>query len=67
MKITDQQLKGNWAEQYIAAQLSSQGCLIRHVTQGHDSGIDLYCEKVKDGIPYLHFWCQIKTKKNGKD
>jgi hypothetical protein len=66
MNITDQQLKGNWAEQYIAAQISSQGCLIRHVTQGHDSGIDLYCEKVKDGIPYLHFWCQVKTKNRWK-
>ena len=63
MIITDNQLKGNWAEQYIAAQLSSQGCLVRHVTQGHDTGIDLYCEKVKDGKPYLHFWCQVKTSK----
>lgn len=66
MPITENQLKGNWAEQYIAAKLSAQGCLIRHVPQGHDSGIDLYCEKVKDGIPYLHFWCQIKTSSKWK-
>lgn len=64
MTITDNQLKGNWGEQYIAANLAAQGCFIRHVTQGHDSGIDLYCETVKDKTPFLHFWCQIKTKKN---
>jgi hypothetical protein len=34
--------------------------------QGHDTGIDLYCEKVKDGIPYLHFWCQIKSSNKWK-
>jgi hypothetical protein len=61
MGITDNQLKGNWGEQFIASELAFQGCLIRHVTQGHDSGIDLYCESTKDGIPYLHFWCQVKT------
>ncbi len=66
MPITDSQLKGNWAEQYIASQLSAQGCLIRHVPQGHDSGIDLYCEKVEDGEPYLHFWCQIKSSAKWK-
>lgn len=63
MSFTDNQLKGNWGEQYIAAQLSSQGCLIRHVTQGHDSGIDLYCEKIINGEPLLHFWVQVKTSK----
>lgn len=62
--ITDNQLKGNWGEQYIAANLAAQGCFIRHVTQGHDSGIDLYCETVKDNTPFLHFWCQIKTSKD---
>ena len=63
MVITDEQLKGNWGEQLIAANLAAEGCLIRHVTQGHDSGIDLYCETVKDNIPFLHFWCQVKTSK----
>ena len=66
MTITDEQLKGNWAEQYVASQLASCGCLVRHVMQGHDSGIDLYCEKVKDGIAYLHFWCQIKCSSKCK-
>ncbi len=66
MVITDNQLKGNWAEQYIAAELASQGCFVRHVTQGHDSGIDLYCESTKNGTPFLHFECQIKTKKRWK-
>jgi hypothetical protein len=66
MTITDEQLKGNWAEQYIAANLASHGCFIRHVTQGHDSGIDLYCETLKENIPFLHFWCQVKTSKNWK-
>ena len=63
MTITDEQLKGNWGEQFIAANLAAQGCFIRHVTQGHDSGIDLYCETVKNNIPFLHFWCQVKTSK----
>lgn len=68
MTITDSQLKGNWAEEYISSELASQGCFIRRVTQGHDTGIDLYCETVENGIPFMHFWCQIKTseKWNGK-
>jgi len=66
MTITDNQLKGNWGEQYIAANLSSQGCFVRHVTQGRDTGIDLYCETVKNNKPFLHFWCQIKTSKKYK-
>jgi len=53
MAITDNQLKGNWGEQYVASQLALEGCFIRHVTQGHDSGIDLYCEIIKDGTPFL--------------
>ena len=60
-KFKEEQLKGNWGEQYIASQLSSCGCLVRHVTQGHDSGIDLYCESTENGIPFLHFFAQIKT------
>lgn len=64
MTITDEQLKGNWGEQYIAANIASQGCFVRHVPQGNDTGIDLYCETVKGNEPFLHFWCQIKTSKN---
>lgn len=66
MIINDNQLKGNWGEQYIASKLSSLGCLVRHVPQGHDTGVDLYCEKVENDIPYLHFWCQIKTSNKWK-
>jgi hypothetical protein len=64
MVMTDNQLKGNWAEQYIAARLAEKGCLIRHVPQGHDIGIDLYCETTEENTPFLHFWCQVKTSKN---
>ena len=66
MTITDNQSKGNWGEQYIAANLSSQGCFVRHVPQGNDTGVDLYCETIKGNEPFLHFWCQIKTSKNYK-
>lgn len=70
MGFTDAQLKGNWGEQYIASQLSRVNCLIRHVTQGHDSGIDLYCETLdisnSNKEPFLHFWCQVKTSKRWK-
>jgi len=61
MSFLDNQLKGNWGEQFIAERLSYHGCLIRRVAQGHDSGIDLYCETIKEENPYLHFWCQVKT------
>jgi hypothetical protein len=66
MVMTDNQLKGNWAEQYISARLAERGCLVRHVPQGHDIGIDLYCETIEEHTPFLHFWCQIKTSKKWK-
>ena len=66
MVMTDNQLKGNWAEQYISARLAEKGCLVRHVPQGHDIGIDLYCETIEQSTPFLHFWCQIKTSKKWK-
>jgi hypothetical protein len=60
-------LRGNWGEQYIAEKLSSCGCFVRHVPQGHDTGIDLYCETTTDsGDPFLHFWCQVKASKSYK-
>ena len=62
MPFTENQLKGNWGEQYVAERLAACGCLIRHVPQGHDSGLDLYCESTKDGLPFLHFWCQVKVR-----
>lgn len=66
MVMTDNQLKGNWAEQYISARLAEKGCLVRHVSQGHDIGIDLYCETIEENTPFLHFWCQIKTSNKWK-
>lgn len=63
MTITNNQLKGNWGEDYIASNLVAKDCFVRHVTQGLDTGIDLYCETIKNGEPFLHFWCQVKTKK----
>lgn len=63
MALTDSQFKGNWGELFIASELAAKGCLVRHVTQGHDTGVDLYCETTWNGIPFLHFWCQVKTKK----
>ncbi|MBI1746844.1 MAG: DUF4365 domain-containing protein [Acidobacteria bacterium] len=61
MSFTDEQLKGNWGEQYVSEWLSSCGCLMRHVPQGHDCGIDIYCETTYDGKPFLHIWCQVKV------
>lgn len=63
MTITDNQLKGNWGEDYITSNLAAKDCFVRRVTQGRDTGIDLYCETIKNGEPFLHFWCQVKTKK----
>lgn len=60
--LTKNQIKGNWGEQFVAEQLAAHGCLVRHVPQGQDSGIDLYCESLtENGHPFLHFWCQVKT------
>lgn len=59
---SESDLIGNWGEQFIAEKLSVNKCLIRHVPQGHDSGIDLYCETTSDGRPFLHFWCQVKVR-----
>jgi len=57
-------LTGNWGEQYISEKLSSCECFVRHVPQGHDTGIDLYCETTsEDNRPFQHFWCQVKTSK----
>lgn len=61
MTFTDNQLKGNLGEQHVAERLAACGCLIRHVPQGHDSGIDLYCETTQAGQPFLHFWAQVKV------
>ena len=60
-------LQGNWGEQFVAEKLAACNCFVRHVPQGHDVGIDLYCETTgEDGKPFLHFWCQVKTDSNHK-
>jgi len=67
--IDPKQMKGNKGEQYIAQQLSDNNCFIRHVPQGHDIGIDLYCESTKycetakRYMPFLHFFVQVKKWK----
>ena len=67
MRGKENLLRGNWGEQYIAEKLSSCGCFVRHVPQGHDTGIDLYCETTAErGEPFLHFWCQVKASKGYK-
>ena len=58
--VDQNRLKGNYAEALATAWLSRK-CLIRPVAAGTDIGIDLYCEAVVDGIPYLHFWVQVKV------
>ena len=53
-------LKGNFA-QTLASMWLSRMCLVRPVAEGTDIGIDLYCESIVDGVPYLHFWVQVKA------
>jgi hypothetical protein len=35
--------------------------LVRHVSEGTDIGIDLYCESLIGETPYKHFWVQVKA------
>ena len=61
MTFVDQnRLKGNHAQAFVAAWLS-RTCLVRPVADGTDVGVDLYCESILDGQPFLHFWAQIKS------
>lgn len=55
---------GNAGEHYLASQLSKY-CIVRDVGQGKDTGIDLYCEIVREANLELalHFFCQVKTQK----
>ncbi|MBW2636751.1 MAG: DUF4365 domain-containing protein [Deltaproteobacteria bacterium] len=62
----ENRLQGNWGEHFIASELASQDCFVRNVTEGHDTGIDLYCETTSKGDPFLHFWCQIRTTRELK-
>lgn len=53
-------LKGNYAEYTVATWLS-RVALVRPVAEGTDIGVDLYCESIIGGSPYLHFWVQVKA------
>lgn len=58
--ITNEQLKGNFAENLVAEWIS-RACLVRPVAAGTDTGIDLYCEAIIENNPFLHFWIQVKA------
>lgn len=61
MPIADtNRLKGNYGAAYVSARLSSE-CLVRPVAAETDVGVDLYCETVVEGKPFLHFWVQVKA------
>lgn len=61
MPTVDQnRLKGNFAAAYVSALLSGE-CLVRPVVGDTDIGLDLYCESVESGTPFLHFWIQVKS------
>ena len=61
MPVVDtNRLKGNYGAAYVSACLSSE-CLVRPVAAETDVGVDLYCETVEDGSPFLHFWVQVKA------
>jgi hypothetical protein len=64
--VTVEQLKGNYGE-HLASQVLSRFCLIRPVAGNTDIGIDLYCESVIKGKPFLHFWVQVKSEKDFPD
>ena len=42
------------------ARLSAE-CLVRPVAVDTDVGVDLYCETVAEGRPFLHFWIQVRA------
>jgi len=61
MPVVDlNRLKGSYGAACVSARLSSE-CLVRTVSEGTDIGVDLYCETVAEGKPFLHFWVQVKA------
>lgn len=58
--VSESCLKGNYGAAVVMARLSSE-CLVRPVAADTDIGVDLYCETVADGQPFLHFWLQVKA------
>jgi hypothetical protein len=58
--VSEERLKGNYGAGLVIARLSGE-CLVRPVAADTDVGVDLYCETVVEGQPFLHFWMQVKT------
>jgi hypothetical protein len=58
--VSQERLKGNYGAALVTARLSGE-CLVRPVAADTDVGVDLYCETVVEGQPFLHFWVQVKT------
>lgn len=58
--VHESRLKGNYGASVVMARLSSE-CLVRPVAVDTDVGIDMYCETVAEGQPFLHFWLQVKA------
>jgi len=62
-QIGEAWLKGNYGE-HLVAQILSRSCLVRPVVGHTDVGVDLYCESIIRGNPFLHFWGQVKGSQN---
>ena len=58
--VTENRLKGNYGAALVMSRLSGE-CLVRPVAAETDVGVDLYCETVAEGRPFLHFWLQVKA------
>jgi hypothetical protein len=52
--VDTNRLKGNFGAAFVSACLSSER-LVRPVAAETDVGIDLYCETIENGSPFLHF------------
>jgi hypothetical protein len=59
-EVPESRLKGNYGAAVVMARLSRE-CLVRPVAADTDIGVDLYCETIDQGQPFLHFWVQVKA------
>jgi Domain of unknown function (DUF4365) len=64
--LGDSWFKGNYAE-HLAAHVLSRMCFVRPVVGNTDIGVDLYCESMPRGKPFLHFWVQVKGSEKFPD
>jgi hypothetical protein len=62
-RTPEEHLKANYGVALVMEKFSA-GCLVRPVAAGTDVGVDLYCESVAEGKPFLHFWVQVKLCTN---